>query len=710
MKKLFLFICFASLAFSNLRADEGMWLPSLISQRINDMRKNGFKLTAEDVYSINKASLKDAIVHFGGGCTGELVSADGLMLTNHHCGYGQIQAHSSVENDYLTNGFWAMNRSEELPNRGLVVRFLVRMDDVTQAVLEGVNDSMDERAQREKITENQRAIVAKAIEGTGYEARVESLYYGNQYFLFVSETYTDVRLVGAPPSSIGKFGGDTDNWMWPRHTGDFSIFRIYAGKDNKPAAYSPDNIPYKSKKFFNISVKGIKEGDFTMVYGYPGRTQEYAHSGAISYIQNISNPHKIRLRSLRLDIMNAEQARSAAVRIQYASKNASVSNSWKKWQGELKGLIRMGTVATKEKFEADFTAWARKNRPEYANLTATFAALYDSLATYAFAADYHSEALVCIEAIREAGRINQVLERGKRSNQDAAQIKKGISDGLDAFFKNYYKPIDQRTFVALMKEYLRHAPKAFQPPVIAEFLAFYGYSFDDWAEAIFSETVLSSRERAMEWIAKEDFAALWEKDPMQVLSSGYTAIYNEKVAPRVAAINQAIQPLYKQYMQGQMEFQSRKVFYPDANSTLRITYGKIKGYQPMDAVYYEPVSTLDGVMEKDNPNIYDYDVPQKLRELYANKDYGRWAVNGTVPVCFIAANHTSGGNSGSPILNAKGELLGLNFDRVWEGTMSDLAYDPDMCRNISVDIRYVLFVIDKVGGAGYLIDEMVLTK
>ena len=710
MKKLFLFVCLTSLAFSSLRADEGMWLPSLISQRIDDMRKNGFKLTAEDVYSINKACLKDAIVHFGGGCTGELVSGDGLMLTNHHCGYGQIQAHSSVEHDYLTNGFWAMNRSEELPNRGLVVRFLVRMDDVTQAVLEGVTDDMDEKAQREKIAANQKALIAKATEGTNYEARVESLYYGNQYFIFISETYTDVRLVGAPPSSIGKFGGDTDNWMWPRHTGDFSIFRIYAGKDNKPAPYSPDNVPYKSKKFFTISTKGVKEGDFTMVYGYPGRTQEYVHSGAISYIQNISNPHKIRLRTLRLDIMNAEQAKSTAVRIQYASKNASVSNSWKKWQGEYKGLIRLGTVAKKEKFEADFSEWARKNRPEYATLIPAFAALYDSLETYAFAADYHSEALVCIEAIREAGRINQVIERGKRDGHDAAQIRKSISDGLDSFFKNYYQAIDQKTFVALMKEYLRNAPKAFHAPIIAESLAYHGYSLDDWAGAIFSETFLASRERAAEWLAREDFAALWANDPMQVLSSGYLAIYNEKVAPRVAAINQSLQPLYKQYMKGQMEFQNRKVFYPDANSTLRVTYGKIKGYKPMDATYYEPVSTLDGVMEKDNPNIYDYDVPQKLRELYASKDYGRWAVNGTVPVCFIAANHTSGGNSGSPILNAKGELLGLNFDRVWEGTMSDLAYDPDMCRNISVDIRYVLFVIDKIGGAGYLIDEMVLAK
>ncbi|MCL1973443.1 MAG: S46 family peptidase, partial [Bacteroidetes bacterium] len=367
MKKLLLFVTFLTLSLPFLQADEGMWLPSLIAQRIQDMRKNGFRLTAEDVYSINKACLKDAIVSFGGGCTGELISGDGLLLTNHHCGYGQIQSHSSIEHDYLTDGFWAMNRSEELPNKGLTVRFLVRMDDVTQTVLQGVTDGMNENERGQLVRINQEAVVAKAIEGTHYQARVESLYYGNQYFLFVYETYSDVRLVGAPPSSIGKFGGDTDNWMWPRHTGDFSLFRVYAGSDNKPAAYDPSNVPYKPKKFFTISLKGVKENDFTMVYGFPGRTQEYIHSEAVRYVQE-SNPHKIKLRTLRLNIMNEAMAKSRSVRIQYASKNASVANSWKRWQGEYKGLVRLQTVAKKKTFEEAFTAWAISGHPQYASV------------------------------------------------------------------------------------------------------------------------------------------------------------------------------------------------------------------------------------------------------------------------------------------------------------------------------------------------------
>ncbi|MCL2502565.1 MAG: S46 family peptidase [Bacteroidales bacterium] len=704
MKKLLLFVTFLTLSAPFMRADEGMWLPSLIGQRIQDMRKNGFRLTAEDVYSVNKASLKDAIVHFGGGCTGEMISGDGLLLTNHHCGYSQIQSHSSVEHDYLTNGFWAMNRSEELPNSGLTVRFLVRMEDVTEAILKGVTDGMDEESRGQLVRTNQEAVVAKAIEGTHYQARVESLFYGNQYFLFVFETYTDVRLVGAPPSAIGKFGGDTDNWMWPRHTGDFALFRVYAGPDNKPAAYSPSNVPYKPKKFFTISLKGVKENDFTMVYGYPGRTQQYIHSQAVNYIQE-SNPHKIRLRTQRLNIMNEAMAKSPAVRIQYASKNASVANSWKRWQGETKGLIRLQTVAQKRAFEESFTSWAA-GKPQYASLVGQLQDLYDELEPYAYAADYHSEALVCVEIVRMAGSISQLLAREERANSEAEQIRSLVSGQLETFFKDYYRPIDQSTFVALLREYLMNVPSRFHSPLIAEQITKYGYSIEMWADELFSTSLFASKEQAMEALHRVDFMDILRKDPAMQLYTAYMDQYNQTVMPKVTALNSAISLLYRGYMRGQMEFQKNKVFYPDANSTLRITYGKVKGYKPMDAVYYEPLSTLDGIMEKDNPDIYDYDVPQKLRDLYHNKDYGRWAVNGTVPVCFIATNHTSGGNSGSPVLNAYGELVGINFDRVWEGTMSDLAYDPVVCRNISVDIRYILFVIDKFAGAGYLLDEM----
>ena len=710
MKKLFLFGLLVALSVSAVRADEGMWLPVLISQRIKDMQKNGFRLTAEDVYSVNKACLKDAIVHFGGGCTGELISGDGLLITNHHCGYGQIQAHSSVAHDYLTDGFWAMNRSEELPNKGLTVRFLVRMEEVTGAALAGVQAQMGEQERQQLIGNNQRMIQDKAVAGTHYQARVESMYYGNQYFLFVYETYTDVRLVGAPPSAVGKFGGDTDNWMWPRHTGDFSLFRIYAGPDNKPAPYDPANVPYKPKKFFTISLKGIKENDFTMVYGYPGRTQEYVHSEAIRYIQDYSNPHKIRLRTIRLDIMNGEMAKNRAVRIQYASKNASVANSWKKWQGELKGLIRLRSVQQKKAYEDSFVAWAQKQKTEYASLVPDLQQLYDQLEPYAFAADYHNEALVCIELIRMARSISQLIEREEKANRTPKAIQALVAEQIESFFKDYSLSIDKRTFVALMREYVMNVPLRFHAPMISTQIAKYGYSIEMWADELFGNSLLASKERAQEWLAHPDFIQLWQSDPAQQLSQAYWDHYNKEVLPRFTDLNASITLMYREYMKGQMEFEKNRTFYPDANSTLRITYGKVKGYKPGDAVYYEPQSTLDGIMEKDNPDIYDYDVPQKLRDLYLAKDYGRWAVNGTVPVCFIAANHTSGGNSGSPILNANGELLGLNFDRVWEGTMSDLAYDPDLCRNISVDIRYVLFIIDKLAGAGYLLDEMRLAK
>lgn len=708
MKKLLLFGLLFTLSLSSVRADEGMWLPVLISQRIKDMQKNGFRLTAEDVYSINKACLKDAIVSFGGGCTGEIVSGDGLLLTNHHCGYSQIQSHSSVEHDYLTDGFWAMNRSEELPNRGLTVRFLVRMEDVTDAVLKGVTGGMGEQERTQLVRANQEALQAKAIEGTHYSARIESLYYGNQYFLFVFETYLDVRLVGAPPSSVGKFGGDTDNWMWPRHTGDFSVFRVYAGPDNKPAPYAPANVPYKPKKFFTISLKGVKENDFTMVYGYPGRTQQYIHSAAVRYVQE-SNPHKIHLRTLRLNIMNSEMGKSRAVRIQYASKNASVANSWKRWQGETKGLIRLQTIAQKQAFEREFTAWAA-GKPQYATLVSQFQRLYDELEPYAFAADYHSEALVCIELVRTAGSISQLLTREERANSDQTRIRTLITEQLESFYKDYYLPIDQRTFVALMREYLMNVPARFHAPIIAEQITKYGYSIEMWADELFDTSLFATKERAMETLRQNNFMDILRKDPAVHLYTAYMNHYNQYVSPKVSEINGTITLLYRDYMRGQMEFQKNKVFYPDANSTLRVAYGKINGYKPMDAVYYEPLATLDGIMEKDNPDIYDYDVPEKLREIYRTKDYGRWAVNGTVPVCFIATNHTSGGNSGSPVLNANGELIGINFDRVWEGTMSDLAYDPVVCRNISVDIRFILFMIDKIAGAGYLLDEMKFAK
>ena len=689
MKKI-LVVIIACMAGISARADEGMWLPSLIHERIADMQAKGFKLSAEDIYSINQASLKDAVMMFGRGCSAELLSGEGLILTNYHCGYAQIQKHSSVEHDYLKDGFWAMKREEELPNPGLTVSFLERMEDVTAIVLKGYTPDMTEEQRIELIRHNSTNLIDIATAaGKGLRATVEALYYGNQYFLFVYREFKDVRFVGAPPTSIGKFGGETDNWMWPRHTGDFSLFRIYADKDNNPAEYSEDNVPYKPKKYFKISTGGVKEGDFTFIYGFPGSTQEYIHSEGVRYISEISDPCKVALRTLRLDIMNKHMSKSQAVRIQYSTKKAIVANAWKKWQGEAGGIKKMKTVEANKAYEKKFIEWAKGT--EYEGVVEHIDSIYKELETHHFIVDIFSETAQTIEISRLARQV---------SGHNLETVK-NISR---SFFKDYYMPIDKECFVALMKEFGNMIPADHQPKFYKEQIQKHG-TVEGWADYLFANSVFADAAK-MESLG-EDYHDILIHDPASIY---YIEMQNWALPHlnKARALNRDLQLLYRTYMRGQMDFApDRTVYYPDANLTLRVSYGHIKGYSPYDGAYYHPSSTLKGIIEKDNPEIFDYNIPQKLRDIYHNRDFGRWVdERGEVPVCFIATNHTTGGNSGSPVINAEGNLIGINFDRVWEGTMSDIDFDLDFCRNISLDIRYVLFTIEKIGGASYLFKEM----
>ena len=694
MKKAFLTAAAVLTLAVGARADEGMWLlPLLQKMNAQAMADLGCRLTPEQIYSINNTSLKDAIVHFGGGCTGEIISNEGLVITNHHCGYSNIQALSTPEHNYLEDGYWAMNRSEELPARGLSVTFLQSMTDVTDILQKAYDSSLKankKAADKEELAQAAMEAAAEALaekaeaDNPHCTARVTSFYNNNVFYLIVYKTYTDIRFVGAPPASSGKFGGETDNWMWPRHTCDFSMFRVYAGPDNEPAAYSENNVPYRPKKSFKISRAGVKEGDFTFVYGCPGSTKEYAMSEDVRYVSEVSDPQKIALRTLRLDNMKKHMGESPAVRIQYSSKAASVSNAWKKWQGEAKGIDKNDVVNVKRDYERRFSEWAKGTR--YDGLVEKLGELFARRNPYYLAYEYYTETARTIELLSFASSL-----RNAYPDADA------VHSVAESFFKDYYQPIDEENFVAVMDAFDKKMPDEFKPAWFKDKLAELG-SIEALRDYVFKGSLLTDKAGVMALTAddKDKVAA----DPALEMYDAFYRWYYDELRPVINGVNSEISLAYRDYMQGQMDFEKDKAFYPDANLTLRVAYGHVEGYSPADGVYYYPVSTLKGIIEKDNPDIFDYDIPQKLRDIYAEGGYE------SQPVCFLATNHTSGGNSGSPVINADGNLIGINFDRVWEGTMSDIVFDPEICRNISLDIRYLLFCIDRIGNASYLFDEM----
>ncbi len=705
------------LAVQTAKAGEGMWLP-LFLKSLNEaeMQELGMKITAEDIYSVNNGSLKDAIVHFGGFCTSELISGSGLLLTNHHCGYGQIQSHSSLDNNYLKNGFWAQTKADELMNPGLTATMINEIVDVTAQALEGVSDKMSVEEREATIKLNIESIRNSLIVASHQAIEIRPFFHGNQYFAFLTTTYRDVRLVGAPPESIGKFGADTDNWVWPRHTGDFSLFRIYAGPDNLPADPSAENIPYEPKHFLPISTDGVAEGDFTLVFGFPGRTQEYLPAVAVEEIVEVSDPNKIAIREKALNIIDKYMRSDEETRIKYASKFASVANYWKKWIGETTGLKKTRAIAKKKKFEKEFVSKQTRDSPAR-NILGEFDALYEQRAPYAYVRDYYGEITGgrIVELMRVVGLAQRMTELYDTNGAEAFDNFKGRVMGfLEGFYKNYDPAIDQEVFAALSEMYARNVEAQYTPEMIQDLSPAVEKNYGIIAMKLYSETAFVDKDKVFEMLDgdAEEVVARLKADPAYAFGAEWKNTYDEKVLEPYNNYNFKIDSLQRIYMDALMTTFPEKRFYPDANSTMRVTYGQVKSYNPSDAVTYSPVTYLDGVMEKYKPGDYEFDVDEKLLELYDNKDYGNYAdrENGKMPVCFIGTNHTTGGNSGSPAIDAHGNLIGLNFDRAWEGTMSDLNYDASICRNIMVDARYILFVIDKYAGADHLIEEMKLVR
>lgn len=714
MKKLF--ILFFVLLTGMARADEGMWLPMLI-ERLNyvDMQKEGLKLTPEEIYSVNHSSLKDAIIQFGNGCTGEIVSSQGLVFTNHHCGYGSIQSHSTIDHDYLTDGFWAMSMKEELPNEGLTARFLVRIEDVTKRVLDGVTDQMSEKDRAEKISQISKTIKEEAEKGNGYSARVASFFNGNEYYLFVYEVFRDVRLVGAPPSSIGKFGADSDNWMWPRHTGDFSIFRVYTDANGKPADYSPNNIPLKPRHYLPVSMDGVNKGDFAMIMGYPGSTDRYMTSWGVDQAINIYNPTIVKIRAKKLAIMREDMDASHDINIKYASKYASTANYWKYYIGQTRGLKRLNVFDDKKKIETDFTAWVNADptrKAKYGNVLPDIENAYKKIGEYTLQRQYFFEAVYrgaeILSLAQSFTGLKNELNAETPSADKIAKLKESLLKYVDNYFKNYNEPTDRKLLTAMLQMYYENVPVNQQPQDFRNLVAKNKNNFEKITSGIFNKSMFANRSAIEAFIANPQVKNL-EKDPAYKLITTFMDQYKTNQLA-IEAPNSIMERSNRLFLAGLREMQPDRKFYPNANSTMRLTYGKVLDYYPADAVHYDYFTTMDGIMEKEDPTSWEFVVPAKLKELYNKKDFGPYAVNGKMPVDFLTTTDITGGNSGSPVLNAYGELIGLAFDGNWEAMSGDIAFEPELQRTIGVDIRYVLFIIDKYAGAKNLIDELDLVN
>ena len=719
MKKILaVFIGFTLLfQIAQVRADEGMWLPLLIEKlNIGKMTEMGLKLSAEDIYSINQACLKDAIVALDhGSCTAEIVSQQGLLLTNHHCGYGEIQAHSTVEHDYLTDGFWASSFAEELPNPGKTASFLIRAEDVTDRILKDVKEDMEEGQRLAIIDSLRKVVVTEATKDSKFRGRVQSMLKGNQFILFVYEDFLDVRLVGAPPESIGKFGSDTDNWMWPRHTGDFSIFRVYADQDGNPASYSEDNKPITPKTHLKISLNGVKEGDFAMIMGYPGSTDRYLTSWGVKNTMKYTNEYRAKIRGIKQEIWKKDMDNSDAIRIKYSSKFARSANYWKYSIGQNKGLKALNVVGKKEALEAEFTKWVNKKKKREKKYGEALELLKNYQQNTAVAQGdltvLYETLMGGTELLFESFRLGAGLERALKTNPDSTELidkyKIRITNVADDFYKDYESELDRKVMKSMVMVFKEMVDTAKQPDFIKELAAEEAVS--KWVDNVIDNSMFTHKDKLMSYLENPTLDAL-ESDPAFEAGNEIYGAYRMMSGSIYGNMNDYDKG-QRLFVAGLMKMNPKKSYYPDANSSMRLSYGTVGGYKPADAVTYNYYTTLKGVMEKENPNVREFNVKPKLKELYEAKDFGRYAnEKGEVVVAFLTNNDITGGNSGSPVMNANGELIGLAFDGNWEAMSGDIAFEPDLQRTICVDIRYVLFVIDKFAGATNLIDEMTIVK